>query len=322
MKLPLDWLFDPERGLLEGAPLPVETVCELFTFGAFQVDGVEKSEAGDVIVLDVLANRPDCQCVAGLARELAAMLRGGLPSAIGLRLPPGCRPEKYRLRMPPSEIPREICGGAVEEAAAVDLLDEAGCPRYVARVIEGVTVRPSPEWLQRKLRAFGMIPRNNVVDATNYVMLELNQPLHAFDLDRLAGRKIVIRRAAKGENFVPLYGQCPPLTEETMVIADAEKPVAIAGVIGGMGSEVSASTKRILLEAAYFDPPSIRRTSRRLGIATDASFRFERGIDVETVARASARAALLIREVAGGTILSGAIDRFPHPPKPLAVSLR
>ncbi|MCX7804360.1 MAG: phenylalanine--tRNA ligase subunit beta [Planctomycetota bacterium] len=315
-----------ETGLFEpGTPLiPTDTICDLFTFGAFQVDGVEMTPGGEVVLLDVLANRPDCQGVLGLARELCALVRGGLPELLGLKRFPGpWRPESYRVLAPPSSVPPELtAAGRIGDAAAVDVLDAAGCPRYVARAIEGVRVGPSPEWLRRKLAAFGMIPRNNVVDVTNYVMLEMNQPLHAFDLDRLAGRRIIVRRAGNGERFVPLYGQCPPLTSETLVIADAERPVAIAGIIGGTGCEVTGDTRRILLEAACFDPASIRRTSRRLGIATDSSFRFERGVDIEAVDAVSARAAALIAEVAGGRVLEGSIDRFPSPPRPVSVRMR
>ena len=317
MKLPIVWLRDYlgvdeagyaaalraacERWELRPHGDPARTLGQLLTFAGFACEGVEGAGSDAVLELDVLANRPDGQCIVGLAREVAAVLR-------------------VPLKPPPAEL--KETGPAAESLAQVVVEDAKGCPRYTGRVIQGVKVGPSPEWLQARLKAMGLIPRNNIVDITNFICFELNQPLHAFDLSRLAGRKIVVRRARPGEPFAPLYDQVPPLTNETLVIADAERAVAIAGIIGGMGTEVTAETKEILLEAAYFDPASTRRTCRRLKVGTDSSFRFERGIDLEAVADASARATRLIVEIAGGTIAKGVLDSNPNPRTPKEVTLR
>ena len=260
-----------------------------------------------ILELDVLSNRPDGQCVLGLAREAAAILR------VPLKQPAfDCRSSKKAK-------PRA-------RLASVEVADPQLCPRYTARIIRGVKVGPSPKWLQDRLTWIGLQPRNNIVDVTNFICFELNQPLHAFDLNGLSGKKIVVRRAKDKEPFTPLYGEIPPLTTETLVIADAERPRAVAGVLGGKGSEVTEQTVDILLEAACFNPANTRRTVRRLkvmdGRGTDSSYRFERGIDVESVDRASARAARLIVEVAGGNIAPGVIDVYPHPRARKTVELR
>jgi phenylalanyl-tRNA synthetase beta chain len=317
MKLPIFWLLDYLD--LKGAPLVdvaaaacarwdlkphadvARTLGQLMTFSGFACEGIAGSGEEAVLELDVLANRPDGQCILGLAREAAAILR-------------------VPLRLPPTELTESDPGAATLAKMRVD--DATLCPRYTARVIRGVKVGPSPEWLQKRLQAMGLIPRNNIVDITNFICFELNQPLHAFDLNRLAGREVIVRRAKPGEPFKPLYDEVPPLTPETLVIADAERPVACAGVIGGAGCEVSAETKDILLEAAYFDPASTRRTCRRLKVGTDSSYRFERGIDLEAVAWTSARAARLIVETAGGSIARGILDSNPRPREAKVVHLR
>ena len=322
MKLPLAWLMDYlpadlrgpaftgalaracSRFDIDAAANDAETLGKLMTFSGFNCDGVEDSAHGPVLLLDVLSNRPDCQCVLGLAREAAAILQVPL-------LAPNC------------DTAGKESGDHASTLARVSVEEPELCPRYTARVIRGVKVGPSPKWLTDHLLSLGLTPRNNIVDVTNFILFELNQPLHAFDLKGLAGRQIVVRRARDKEAFEPLYGTVPPLTPETLVIADAEKPRAIAGVLGGKGSEVTPGTTEILLESAYFNPANTRRTVRRLkvmdGRGTDSSYRFERGIDLENVERASARAARLIVEVAGGSIAPGVIDVFHAPPQPVAV---
>jgi phenylalanyl-tRNA synthetase beta chain len=206
--------------------------------------------------------------------------------------------------------------------AKVEIADPAACPRYLARVIEGVTIGPSPAWVGRRLRALGLRPISNVVDATNYVLMELGHPLHAFDLDRLAGHKIVVRLARPGERMRTLDDIERLLSPEDIVIADAERPVALAGVMGGGDSEVTSASRRLLLESAVFDPGHIRRTAKRVGLHTEASHRFERGADADTAALASARCAALLAEWAGGHVVGGAIDVYPRPVAPRTVVLR
>lgn len=257
----------------------------------------------DDVMLDfeVTPNRPDCLSLVGLAREVAAQT--GAP----LRLP---------------EVDLQEDGRPAADETAVALEDETACPRYVARLVRGVRVGPSPVWLQNRLKVVGQRPINNIVDITNYVMLESGQPLHAFDLDRLAEKRIVVRRARAGEKLETLDGAERALRPEDLVIADAEKAVALAGVMGGANSEVHDGTCDILLESAHFDPATVRRTASRLGIHTEASMRFERGTDWDMPARAAERAAALIAELAGGTVAPGAVDAYPRPGERTRITLR
>ena len=185
------------------------------------------------------------------------------------------------------------------------------CGRYTARVLRGVKIQPSPDWLRQRLEAIGQNSINNVVDVTNYVMFELGQPLHAFDLDKLKERRIIVRRARPGEKIRTLDGTERTLTKEMCVIADATKAVAIAGVMGGAESEIGLTTRNILIESAWFDPISVRRTSKALGLRSEASYRFERGADMDIAELASRRAAELIQQLAGGEILAGVVDVYP-----------
>jgi phenylalanyl-tRNA synthetase beta chain len=239
-----------------------------------------------VLDVEVLANRGDTLSIVGVAREVAA--------ATG---------EDLRIPLAP--------GHAFEVEShdvTVEVLDPERCPRYLARVIRRVTAGPSPIEVQIRLTAAGMRPRWNVVDATNYVMLELGQPLHAFDLGRLAGPGIVVRRAETGERLVTLDGVERTFTEDDLLIADRDRAVAVAGVIGGAETEVTEATIDVLLESAWFQPASVFRTSRRLGLRTEASIRFDRGVDAEGVAAAAERAAALIARWAGGSALEGPVD--------------
>ncbi|HCG71833.1 MAG TPA: phenylalanine--tRNA ligase subunit beta, partial [Nitrospina sp.] len=196
----------------------------------------------------------------------------------------------------------------VAEKIAVENLEESLCPRYAALVIENVKPGPSPKWLCDRLQAIGLRPINNIVDITNFVMMEYGQPLHAFDRELLSGNKIIIRNANKGEKFTSLDGSELKLDVDALVIADEEKPVALAGIMGGANSQVSEATKNIVLESACFDSSAIRKASKKYGLRSDSSYRFERGVDMEGVITAQARAACLIQELAGGGICKGRID--------------
>ena len=254
-----------------------------------------------ILEVEITPNRPDCLSVLGVARELAALT--------GARL----RPPRAALRE-----------GRERAAALVRVRIEAPdlCHRFTARVISGVRVGPSPARLAQRLRAVGLRPISNVVDVTNYVLWELGHPLHAFDHATVGDGTIVVRRAAAGERFTTLDGQERALTEEMLVIADPARAIGLAGVMGGANTEVSDGTTRVLLESAYFHPASIRRTSRALGLRSDAAYRFERGADVEALARASARAAALIAELAGGTVARGMVDAYPRKRRPVRLRLR
>jgi phenylalanyl-tRNA synthetase beta chain len=261
------------------------------------------------LVFDVTANRPDLLGHKGVARELAAA-GGGM-----VRLP--------KVPGEPATTPDPLRAGNRGSADGVEIVieDEDGCPRYAAAIIRGVKVGPSPEWLQSRLRNIGARPINNVVDATNYVLFELNQPQHAFDLQKLGGSKIVVRRARAGEKILTLDGESRTLTAEMTAICDAAVPVAVAGVMGGRDSEVTAETTDILLECAYFNPGRIRKTRTALKLSTEASYRFERGIDPDGVPAALRRGVALILATAGGTA-TGAVDVYPHPIQEPLVFLR
>jgi phenylalanyl-tRNA synthetase beta chain len=260
-------------------------------------DLVEHLGLDDVVLeVEVTPNRPDCLSVFGIAREVAALTRG-------------------RLRPPATTVAEH--DPHADTLASVTIADPDLCRRFTARAITGVRVQPSPAWLAQRLRAVGLRPINNVVDITNYVMWELGHPLHAFDHARLIGHRIVVRRARSGERLVTLDGQTRALAEAMLVIADAERAVGVAGVMGGANTEVSAATGTVLLEAAWFNPGSIRRTARALGLATEASYRFERGADIDGIPDVQARAAALIAELAGGRVARGLLDVYPSPrPRP------
>lgn len=276
-------------------------MAEQLTFSGTEIEGVEKAGKDSVLEAAVTSNRADCLGHLGLAREVAA--------ASGHALVP-----------PP--MTAEALGGRTADVASVEVQAPDLCSRFTARVIEGVRIGPSPEWLRTRLEAIGVRPVNNVVDVTNFVLFELNQPLHAFDLDRLPGGAIVVRRARAGEKLVAINGQACELVSDDLVIADRQRAVGIAGVMGGRDTEVGDGTTRILIESACFARESVRRTARRLQIASDASFRFERGVDRAQVLAASERAARLILEVAGGTLRSEPIDAGGPGPAPAPITLR
>jgi phenylalanyl-tRNA synthetase beta chain len=263
------------------------------------------------IVVDVLANRPDLLCHKGIARELAA----GLEAPLKLPPIPGSRGA-----FPPAL--RRGAGEGVVDGVAVRLEDTEGCPRYVAAVIRGVRVAPSPAWLADRLSAVGQRPINNIVDATNYILLELNQPLHAFDLAKLRGPALVIRRARPGERIVTLDGVARTLNPDMTAICDAERPTIVAGVMGSAESEVTATTTDLVLECAYFQPTRIRRTRRALELSSESSYRFERGIDLLAMPDAMRRAIELIVAVAGGELREPPLDLWPHPVQERTIFLR
>lgn len=251
--------------------------------------------------IDIYANRPDLLSVIGVAREVAAML--GRKVTI-----PQC--------------PFTESASPITEWTSIQVLSPDLCPRYCARLVTGVEIGPSPIWMQQYLRAAGMRPINNIVDITNFVMLETGQPLHAFDYDKLAERQLVIRRAHQGEQMVTLDGVERTLTNEDLVIADGAEPVCIAGIMGGAHVEVTSETRNILLESANFKAASVRRTGRRLGLHSEAAARFEKGLDPAGTTYALERACQLMQELAGANVLSGMIDVNNVDDVPMRISVR
>jgi len=272
--------------------------------------------ADEQIIIDVSANRPDLLCHRGVARELAVSVGGTV------KLPeiPTGRLEGWKVGK--KHLPAVQQSNAVVDGVEVRLEDPEGAPRYMIAVIRGVKVQPSPPWLAARLQAIGQRSVNNIVDATNYILFEVNQPMHAFDLAKLRGPAVVVRRAKPGEAIVTLDKVAHKLTPEMTAICDAERPQIVAGVMGSAESEVTASTTDIVLEAAYFQPTRIRRTRRALVISSESSYRFERGIDMLGVPDAMARAIDLIIAIAGGEIREPPLDLWPEPQKPRSVFLR
>jgi phenylalanyl-tRNA synthetase beta chain len=286
MKVVYNWVKE-----FVGVTAPAAELRSRLSLAGVAIDSVEETAAGPVLDAEITANRPDCLGHYGMAREIAAI---------------------YRLPVKTVEPRLRESVANVADAVRVEIEVPEICGRYTARVMRGVKVQPSPDWLRQRLEAIGEKSINNVVDVTNYVMFELGQPLHAFDLDKLNERRIVVRRARAGEKIRTLDGTERTLAKEMCVIADASYAVAIAGVMGGADCEIGFSSRNILIEAAWFDPISVRRTSKALGLRTEASYRFERGADPEMAELASRRAAELIQQVAGGEILAGVVDVYPH----------
>jgi phenylalanyl-tRNA synthetase beta chain len=247
----------------------------------------------------ITPNRPDCLSLIGIAREVSAIT--GKP-----------------FTLPQTEV-REDTDFQVNDFIKVQIHDTDGCPRYAARVIRNVTVAPSPEWMQQRLEAVGIRPINNIVDITNYVLMEMGQPLHAFDLQEIRGKEIHVRASKTGEKFTTLDDKERTLPERTVMICDAERAVAIGGIMGGQNSEVSQTTTDILLESAYFKPTRIAFAGKKLGLSSEASQRFERGTDPNNVLNALNRAAALMAELAGGKVIQGVEDVYPEEIKPTRV---
>ncbi len=296
MKISLAWLK-------EFVEVPVEPARfgQDVTNVGLAVETAETVGNDTIFELDVTTNRPDCLNHAGVAREVSAIY--GKP-----------------LRAPEFELKES--GRPAGDIFSISITDVDLCARYCGRYIEGVKIGPSPDWLKQRLEALGVRSINNVADVTNYVMLELGQPLHAFDADTLEGGQIVVRRANIDEKLTTLDGIERALNPSMLVIADAVRPVALAGIMGGQDTEISGKTKNVFLESATFTPLSIRKTARTLGLATEASYRFERGSDIEMARFACDRAAAMIQQLATGTIFKGVIDTYPAARKPIVVELR
>jgi phenylalanyl-tRNA synthetase beta chain len=297
MNISLNWLTD----YIDVVALKAEELAEVLTHVGLNVDGIEENDADIVLDVEVTSNRSDCLGYLGVARELGVALGKDVT---------------------PPQVPSFPAAGEVSDIAAVEVAEGELCPRYTARVIRNVKVGPSPRWLVERLEAAGLRSVNNVVDVTNFVLMEYSQPLHAFDYDKLAGHKIVVRRALGGEVMVAIDQTRCQLDENMLVIADTEKAVAIAGVMGGLDTEVGEATTNILLESAIFDPLSVRRTSRKLRLMSDSNYRFERGVDPVGVDEASRRACALIAELAGGEVVDGVIDVWAKPWQKHEVTLR
>ena len=296
MDISYNWL----RELAELSLPPRELALRL-TMAGLAVDAVHEKGDDFVLEFDLTSNRPDCLSHLGIAREAAAL------AGVEVRLP---------------DLTAKNVAGKAGEFASVAIEDAKLCPRYAARVVRGVKIAPSPEWLARRLQAIGQRPINNVADITNFVLHEMGQPLHAFDLATLKESRIVVRRAHAGEKMKTLDGVLRELDEQMLVIADGSRAVAVAGVMGGEETEISDATVDVLIESAYFDPQSVRRTSKALGLQTEASYRFERGVDYDGVRHAQDRCVALICEIAGGTATVDAIDVYPSKIEPPVVRLR
>ncbi len=273
------WVFDPE--------IPVGTPVAA-AIGA----------TDQILVLELTANRPDCLGMIGVAREVAAIL------GVELTL---------------SDTTVKAEGEPIDGRLSITIQDPDLCARYIGRIVTGVKIGPSPQWLQRRLQAAGIRPINNVVDITNYVLMEYNQPLHAFDLDRIHDRAIIVRRARAGEKLVTLDDVERQFDAGQLLIADPQEGLCVAGVMGGATSEVKSDTVNILFESAYFMPKSVRKTAKMLGMRSEASFRFERGIDPNGCLNAINRAVHLIESLGIGTVAQGYIDQYPAPVEPLTI---
>lgn len=296
MKISLNWLRD-----YVDFDLSAVQIGELLSDRGFPYESIEEVNGDTVIDVEVTSNRGDCLSHIGIARELAA--------ATG-----------KQLNLPAVALPQS--DKAANALVKVEIAEPTLCGRYTARVIENVKVGPTPDWMRKRLEAVGLRSINNVVDATNYALMETGQPPHAFDFAKIGGAKIIVRKAAAGERITSIDGTKCELNPNMLIIADAEKPVAIAGVMGGLDTEVGDSTVTVLLEDAHFAPLTVRTTSRKLALPSDAAYRFERLVDIEMIDLASQRTAQLITQVAGGTVAKGVVDAYPAKPAQKKLTLR
>lgn len=292
MKLSLNWLKD-----YVSISAPVEQLAHRLTMAGLEVEKMTEAGGDTVFELEITPNRPDCLNVVGIAREAAAIFNKNL------------------------KIPKIKKISFAKNKTEIAIQEKDLCPRYIGTVMRAVKVGPSPAWLKERLEAIGLRSINNVVDITNFCLLELGQPLHAFDYDQLAGGMIVVRRAKPGESIMTIDGGEQKLDPSILVIADEKRPVAIAGIMGGKATEVTTETKNILLESAYFDPIVIRRAGRKLGLSSDSSYRFERGVPLDIVEPGAQRAIALIQQIAGGTITAFA-DVYPGKKKNLKSEIK
>ena len=279
MKISYEWIKEYVK-----CPWSPRELAERLTLAGAEVEAVETVGDDTALQIEVTTNRPDWNGHLGIAREIGALTGERIQAPFVQRKPD--------------------TGAGI----SVTVQNTQLCPRYTAQLIRGVTVRESPAWLKRRLTTIGLRPVNNVVDVTNYIMFEANQPLHAFDAKKLQGPAIIVRNAVQGESIIAIDGGKCALTPDMLVIADAQRPVAVAGVMGGRDTEISGATTVVLLETAVFHPPSIRTTSKQLGIASDSSYRFERGVDIFAVAWVADRAALMIAELTGGQLVGPLVD--------------
>jgi len=347
MRVPREWL----EAYVDLGDISTGTLAERLATVGLPVEGVEQIGDDSVLDVEVTANRPDCLSIIGIAREAALLFGRALRLPEGFEGKPRVRagratrsayrpgfddmvadrrsagtPSRGRSARgrgrsaAPASPAKRAAHSAVDarKRVSVTVQDPEGCPRFTATVLDEVRVGPSPAWMQRRLEAAGVRAINSVVDATNYVMLEMGQPMHAFDLARVGGRRLIVRRARRGETLVTLDGVTRTVDEESLIVADAAHAVSLAGIIGGQDTEIGPDTTAVLLEAAYWNPPRIGRTSRRLGVRTEASSRFERGADPEGPVLAQRRAGLLLAEVAGAHPAPGLVDVYPRSlPRPV-----
>ena len=278
MRVSFDWLKD----FIEGE-IDITKAQNFLTMAGLEITSTTDIEGDHVMEIEVTPNRPDCLSILGIARELSAA------SGISIKLPDSVKKNFMKK-------------GNSHGSIKIEVADRHACSRYVGCIMKNVKVGPSPKWLTQRLNAMGARSVNNIVDITNYALFELGQPLHAFDLDRLEGKRIIVRRAKKGESIVTIDGITRSLDPNILVIADVLRPVAIAGIMGGKDTEITADTKNILLESACFDPVVIRKAARQLGLASESSYRFERGVDHGAIFASSVRAQGLIKEIAGGKV--------------------
>jgi Phenylalanyl-tRNA synthetase beta subunit len=297
MRVPIEWLKDFVQ-----VELSPDDLAERLTMAGLEVESVEDTPYGAVLAMYITPNRGDCLSIFGIAREVYALLgEAARPTELFHRL------NAQILNPPPAE-PLDAA-----QYARVEIRDPDLCPRYAARVIRDIKPIPAPAQVQNRLLAAGMRPINAIVDATNYVMLELGQPLHAFDLHTLKEHRIVVRRAEPSERITTLDGQEHPLEPSMLMICDAERPVAVAGIMGGAETEVTDDTRHILMESAHFSPTSIRATARKLGLRTESSYRFERFVDPNLVIVAQHRVCELLEGWTGVAAVPGVIDVYPRP---------
>ena len=296
MKISIEWL----REYLD-LPESAEQLALILTMAGHVVESITEIAGDPVLEVEITSNRPDCLSYLGIAREIAALY--------GTKLRTPRTAKMLRARQERAEY-------------HIEIRDRDLCPRYVGLVLDGIRIGPSPDWMQRRLAASGMRPVNSIVDITNYVLLEYGHPLHAFDFDKLHEGRIIVGRARQGQKMETLDGIERELDSEMLLINDGAGPVAIAGVMGGRDSEISDTTTRVLLECAYFQPASVRRTSKKLGLSTEASYRFERGADWDGPPAAIARTCYWIRRLAGGQIAGSLQDVYPEPIAPVRIGLR
>ena len=308
MRILFSWLRD-----FVDVPDSPDDLARTMSVRGFAVEGLEPLANGDALLdFEITANRPDCMSVAGMAREVV--------TAYGLPLQTAGRPAAEPAPRPPGT---RTAGAGAGTPGGIDIVIEDAdlCPRYAGGVAD-VRVEPSPAWMQTRLQAAGVRPVSNIVDVTNYVLLELGQPMHAFDLAKLAGAQVRVRTAWAGETLRTLDGQARELSPDMLVIADAERAIAVAGVMGGADSEVTSGTTAIVFESACFNALSVRRTSKALGLKTEASMRFERGVDPNLPVTAMARATALLESIDAGRVRGTVIDRYPRRLEPHRLRLR